>query len=136
MSAKDENELFNPNDFESIQLRIYFKNLTLDRIVPDISRISLIEVGDAALTLSLPANVVASDNHCQVQIFWYDVDKDTEEEIFHATGKIIEFDDAGEGMMRAAIRLMQYDKPSWSDFLSIFNRRQEEISKFFEMGKK
>ncbi|HRK03104.1 MAG TPA: hypothetical protein PLH57_10615, partial [Oligoflexia bacterium] len=93
----DEFELFNPSDFESIRLTFDFKNLSTDRSVPNSSDVSLLEVGDKTLTVEIPFDNCAVDNHVLLKIFKTDPASGNQVPIFNPTAKMIKNDKVGDG---------------------------------------
>lgn len=131
-----DNQLFDPTDFESIEVRVYIQNLTVDKVVREPDKTSILELGEKGLTLGLPRWACEVGNHLMVNIFR--VERGTRNEVlfFSTTSKVESMVDAGDGMATAKLNLMQYDKKGWVELNSLFNKRQEEISRFLENGKK
>lgn len=126
----DENDFFNPADFESIELNIRFKNLTTEKTIPATHKVSVIEVGDQSLTLSLPSKCCAVDNHSFIEIYRKD------NEILRSTAKVKVISETDPDTWAVTVELIQFDKKSWSEFVSLFSERQEEIAQFFERGRR
>lgn len=131
-----DSQLFNPDDFESIEVRVYIQNITVDKVIREPDKTSILELGDKALTLGLPRWACEVGNHLMVNIFR--VERGTRNEVlfFSTTSKVESLIDAGDGMATANIGLLQYDKKGWAELNALFNKRQEEISRFLENGKK
>lgn len=135
-TSKDAS-LFNPDDFQSIDLRVYLQNLATNDIVRDDGKISILEFGDRTLTLSLPRSMCESGQHFIMNV--YRPVKSGSENLalfFSSTVKVEVLTEHEEGMASAKLRLLQFDKKGWDNLLELFNSRQEEIMKFLEMGKR
>jgi hypothetical protein len=126
----DENDLFNPADFESLELEIHFRNLMTNFDVEEVDKIAVIEVGSNTLTISLPQGSCAEGHHVMIEILH------TGEQLLKATAKVRNLSPTDDGCQAALLELLQFDNKSWADFLKIFSKRQEEISTFFMMGKR
>lgn len=128
--------LFDPADFNSIELATEFKNLTTDRSVDDHTKVSILELGEKHIVFSLPT--WACDNGAHVLVKIYKLEGATEQPVMllSATGKIVELLNAGDGTIAAKLDLIQFDKKSMVEFLNVFNRRQNEIAEFLARGKR
>lgn len=136
----DAASVFNPRDFESIQLLFSFQNITTRTEVRDQPRIKLVELGDRTLTLELPAKSCNEKHNVLVTIFKVDQAKKSDsterkirrngQPLVSVTGKVLAAEDVGEEVLRVEIECVQYDERSWSELLSIYSRRQAEIDGF------
>lgn len=129
-AIESDDDLFNPADFESIDLVVLMKHTATGKIWDEKSKIAIIEVGDQMLTLSLPANSVTAGTNVMIEIYH------GENMLLRSTAKIKSVSEASVGTMSAQVELVQFEMKTWEDFLKVFSSRQEEISRFFEMGKK
>lgn len=133
-------DLFDLADFESLEITLYFQNLTTDKIVEDITKVTIIEVGEKHFILGLPAWACDIGAHILLKI--YKVEKPSREEtpLFNTTAKVDEVQAAdqnqGQSMIMARLDLLQFDKKSLKDFLALFSKRQEEISQYLAAGKR
>lgn len=124
-------ELFNPDDFQSIQLRVQFENLTT-RWQPkdlDFNEIKILEIGDKQLTISLPLKSCNIQHSVMLKVERFDHKAKTYKEIFSATAKIISAESEKNHMVVQA-DLIQYEEKCWTDLLSIYTARQDEINNF------
>jgi hypothetical protein len=138
MHATNDNDLFDPKDFESIKILIVFRNLTTDQnlLEKDFDKVSIVEFGDRSISVSLPDYLCGMDNHMLFTVYRVEREQPPHE-VFQSTAKIIELQETDQKkILRAALSLIQFDTKSWEEFQQLFMKRQKEIEAFFENGKK
>lgn len=128
-------DVFNPKDFESIKLIVYFANTTTGTAIKDPGKISLTEIGEKHLTLDLPSKSCNAKHNVTVDIKRFDKQQKKEIEIVKATGKVHSFQDVGDDRARVVIECVQFDEKSWADLLAFYSNRQQEIEAFFKAVK-
>lgn len=126
----DAGEVFNAKDFESIQLRISFKNLTTRTETKSTDQVSLIEIGDRTLYLELPERSCNVKHSVMVDISQIEKGLKTLKPLLSVTGKISQVEDVGEHLNQVSIHCLQFDEESWKKLVNIYAARQEEINQF------
>ena len=129
-------DVFNPKDFESIELKIDFKNLTTNTKIEQNKSITLIEIGDKTLTLEVPTK---SCNHKHnVMLSIQKVEKKNHkfytQTLFSTTGKIRNVENLDE-TLKIEVDCIQFEEKEWQDLQQLFAKRQDEITKFFKSVK-
>lgn len=129
-------DLFDLADFESLEVALYFQNLTTEKIVEDLTKVTILEIGDKHFVLGVPAWACDPGAHILLKI--YKIEKPSREQtpLFNTTARVEQIQSADDGMIMAHLDLLQFDKKSLKDFVSLFSRRQEEISRYLMLGKR
>lgn len=126
-------DVFNPKDFESIRLLVYFQNTTTGTKVDDPSKCSLTEIGDKTLVLDLPARSCAKQHNVMVDIYKADKSAASKSvELLKVTGKVFTTDETDDDRARVTVECMQFDEESWIKLTELFSSRQTEIENFFK----
>lgn len=125
----DAGEVYNANDFKSLTLDVYFKNLQSDTTYNQ--DVELVETGDQTITFALPPKSCGMKQSVMVDIF---KNKKTSRNkpCLAFTGKISKTEIMEDGRIRATVKLVQYEEKEWEAFLALFSKRQDEINNFFE----
>jgi hypothetical protein len=137
----DASDVFNPRDFESISLKVYFSNLTTRTEVKNTNKTSLVELGDKSLVLELPERSCNEKHNVMVKIVRIEKQKEpskkdsgkknkNEREVLSITGKVRSLEDVGQQALRVEIDCLQYDEKGWQEIVSLFEARQAEIENF------
>lgn len=126
-------DVFKAEDFESIRLIIRFKNFTTNTEVKDYTKNSLIEVGEKSLVLEVPEKSCNAKHNVMVKVSRQK--KKLEEELLNATGKVAEIENVGEGFLKIKVEFVQVDDESWTNFLSMYSNRQDEIENFLKAAR-
>ena len=118
-------ELFNLNDFNSIQLKIELTNTTRNQqIVNPKVKISIVEFMDQGVVLEVPPGAAEVGHYMSLSIEWKD--SAGKPGLFHSGGKVIEAEKS-----RIAIELTQFEQAEWEAFQGLYAQRQDDILKFF-----
>lgn len=128
----DESSIFNPEDFHSVKLAVYFKNLTTRTEVKSASTTPLVEIGQKTLVFELPSKSCNTNHSALVEIKKIDHASQKEISVLSVTGKVKEIEELGEGSMKVIMDCIQYDETSWEALLSLYAKRQDEITNFLK----
>ena len=139
-------EVYRPEDFQSFKFQVQFSNVTT-RTEVDQSKARLLEIGEAGVTLELPARTCNVRHLVMIKVVRpkaRDANaraaaKPGRQSDFHllfdATGKVRSAGEANDGLLRVEIDFVQFDSGKWREFLGIFQTRQEEIDTFLKDAK-
>jgi hypothetical protein len=128
-------DVFNPKDFESIRLHVYFKNSTTGTEIRDPKKVTLTEIGDKYLVFDMPSKSCNAKHNVAVDIHQFDQRTKKETEILKVTGKVFSMEDADDGRCRVTVECVQFDEESWIRLMKIYSSRQSEIENFFKAVK-
>lgn len=131
-------ELINPTDFKSIQLKISITNTTKKVEIKRTSAIKLVELHEQGLqrglTLEVPAKSCEKGHYLVMKIeAIVPGPKSVHDDggvPFKTGAKVEEIRTLGP-MDQIRVSLLQHDKEAWEKFCGLFSSRQEEIEKFF-----
>ena len=128
----EDDVVFNPEDFQSIRLAVYFKNLTTRTEVKSQSTTPLVEIGDKTLVFELPARSCNAKHNALVEIKKIEAKTNKETSILSVTGKVKSIEELEDSTMKVEFDCIQYDEPSWEKLLSLYSSRQSEITDFLK----
>lgn len=126
----DAKNIFNPNDFKSITLEVFMKNLTTHTETNDPSLISLVEIGERTLIFEFPARSCNVKHSLFLEIRKLEPGEVKSSEICSLTGKVIEAETMSESEMRVVVEAVQVDEESWNRLEKLYSSRQEQITQF------
>jgi hypothetical protein len=145
----DATLLIRPEDFRSIRLTIsmtnsttrtqirngqrFFggENQTVDYGSEDLT-IRLVEFLEKGMVLEVPSKS-CSQGHILVLEIQAEGPGVSDE--FKGPVKVHTLDDLPDGKLRVGVDLMKHDPAQWKRFMSIYDRRQEEVTELFEQLK-
>ena len=133
----DADQVFKESDFQSIKLKIRFKNFTTKTEVSEeaLDFCELLELGERTLILQLPARCCNLQHAVAVTIFNVQPKTHKETELLGVTGKVTSLEAVDKETSRVSVECVQFDEQSWIAFVKLFSSRQEEIMRFFEQIK-
>ncbi len=144
---KEEIILFNPADFQSIEIIVDFENLTTRVSIKDGKRhygdkaddlkgdqeIRFIEfLEDEGLVLECPPNSGATGHSLKLTIKILNSDSNQDIEV---TGNILEAENLPNKNQRISVKLTQFESADWFALKAKFSNRQEEVLEFFKAVK-
>jgi hypothetical protein len=122
-----------------IELKVLeLKNLTTDydffgRLVKRREpHVEFIELGKEHMILELPAKKCGVGSRLMIKVETLNGHEDV---IAEATGKVEKLEDVGDDLQRVDIKLTQFNAEVWNQFLDIFAKRQEAVTRLFEAMK-
>ena len=144
-SPIDASNVFKASDFQSIRLKVYFKNNTT-HTEANSDHCTLEEIGDKILVFGIPAKSCNSKHNVMCSIRKIEPGSKNETEIFSFTGKVKEIENSEDNktigsnddeieIMRVTIECFQYDEESWRNLEKIFGARQDEINEFLKAAR-
>lgn len=126
-------DLIDPHAFESIEVVCFFENTISGKQYSE--GVFILEIDLPRMTLSMPDKSVILHNTGMLEVF---TAQDLEEQrapILRVTGKAEKVEPQEDGSLRVVFFVYQSDERSWKAFLSLFEKRQNEILKLFESQK-
>lgn len=143
-----QQELFNPNDFNSAQLVIVLTNNAtrteiregkcfIDGVpskIKEDNSVKFIEFLERGLVIEAPSHTCAMGHQIMLDIQLI-APKGTESHHFHTTTKVKSVEIIEGNRQQIHLSLVQYDEKSWQKLRSFFEVRQNEIEDFFNLVK-
>lgn len=128
-------DVYNPKDFVSLELDIFFKNLSSD--ITSNAGVLLVETGDKEMILQVPPKSCVAKQSVMVDIFKGKKPKQGRTHpALRFTGKITAVEKMEDDCLRVTVKLVQFEEKEWDIFLGLFSKRQDEINTFFESMKR
>lgn len=138
----DASEVYNPADFKSFELDIFFRNNTTHTEANE--GVRLLETGEKTVILELPPKCCNLQHNVMIEIYRKEqpsknaprnAKPQKPELLLNATGKIAECETQDDGTQRATLKLVQFEEKQWNDLVGIYEKRQEEINRFLESAR-
>ncbi len=128
-------DVYNPKDFVSLELDIYFKNLSSD--TTSNAGVLLVETGDKEIILQVPPKSCVTKQSVMIDIFKEKKTKQARiQPVLSFTGKITVSEKMEDDCLRVTVKMVQFEEKEWESFLGLFSKRQDEIDSFFESMKR
>ena len=139
-------DLINPKDFNSVELKISLMNTTTQTEVRDGYKmfgiqgvqgkpertdilIQMIEILEDGFKLQIPSKICSKGHNT---LIWVETLNHTPELKFECSGKVVEVKKADSSADEIEIKILQINDDQWKAFQSLFNRRQKEIEEFLK----
>lgn len=120
--------LFRTEDFEAVVTKVSGSNTTSGLSLGKTPEPQLVEIGENALTLSLPRGSGQAGHPLSLELVAQYRDRRA---VFRCTVRVTRVESAGIDTQRVQVALVQYEPAQWHAFRAVYACRQEELAELF-----